>query len=144
MLRSDTMTDYDEMKKQDELAISLRITDKQSNRMNDTTFYRYTIEKQNEQLTPAQYSRYIRLFKDPTFKRPTKPLSKYPTAYDIMNNKKFKPKSKPSRMSKPKPKSRGLWIGNMFKSSNKRLSQIARSGTPKQKSLARKILKSRK
>lgn len=41
-------------------------------------------------------------------------------------------------------KSRGKWLGNMFKSSNKRLSQITRSGTPKQKALARKILNSRK
>jgi hypothetical protein len=139
------MTDYDELKKQDKLAISLRITNKQSDRMNDTTFYRYTIEKQNEQLTAAQYSRYIRLFKDPTFKRPTKPLSKYPTAYDIMNNKKFKPKvSRPRLTSNSKPKSRGKWLANIFKSSNKRLSQIIRSGTPKQKALARKIRNSRK
>lgn len=39
---------------------------------------------------------------------------------------------------------RSKWIGNMFKSSNKRLSQITRSGTTKQKALARKILNSRK
>lgn len=47
------------------------------------------------------------------------------------------------KKSKP-TKSRGKWIGNMFKSSNKRLQNITRTGTPKQKTLARKILKNRR
>lgn len=50
---------------------------------------------------------------------------------------------KSARMSKPK-KSRGKWIGNMFKSSNKRLLNITKTGTPKQKALAKKILAKRK
>lgn len=41
-------------------------------------------------------------------------------------------------------KTRGKWIGNMFKLSNKRLQNITRSGTPKQKKLARNIINRRR
>lgn len=43
----------------------------------------------------------------------------------------------------PSKKSRGKWIGNMFKLSTKRLNQVAKTGTPKQKKLARKIISQR-
>lgn len=58
-----------------------------------------------------------------------------------MNNSNWKrsmiPKTK-------RTKSRGLWIGNMFKLSSSRLQQITRSGTPKQRKLARNILNKRR
>lgn len=188
----------EKLAKQDKLAKSMRISNKESDKMNDTTFYRYTIGKQNEQLTDAQYKRYVKLFKDQSFKRPSKPLSKYPTAYDVINNnvKKSKPKmtnyykvinkydndidkanltkkeadsrakrkgsqwivqrqtyddpaSKFLRIGKqmkrfePK-KSRGKWVGNMFRLSNARLSQLGKTGTPKQKKLAKSIIARRR
>lgn len=57
-----------------------------------------------------------------------------------MNNSNWK-----RSMLKPRPKkSRGKWIGNMFKLSTKRLNQVAKTGTPNQKKLARKIISQRK
>jgi hypothetical protein len=61
-------------------------------------------------------------------------ISKNKIGYDFITSRR---KSKPT-------KSRGKWIGNMFKSSNKRLQNITKTGTPKQKSLARKILNNRR
>jgi hypothetical protein len=58
-------------------------------------------------------------------------------------NGSTKKESKP-KMMKPKTKSRGKWVGNMFKLSTSRLNQIKKTGTTKQKKLAIDIIKKRK
>ena len=60
-------------------------------------------------------------------------------------NQKGNLKSKNAgRAKKICTRKRGLWIGNMFKLSTSRLKSITRSGTPKQRKLARDILNKRR
>ena len=94
----------------------------------------------------------------PMWLRGTKLVSKNPKSnpqksIDDYNNPSWSQKAKPKQISKNKmgydfiksrKKSRGKWVGNMFRLSNSRLSQLGKTGTPKQKKLAKSIIARRR
>ncbi len=63
---------------------------------------------------------------------------------DSMTDKQSKPLRTNAKRMPGKGRPRGKWIGNMFKASNSRLNQITKTGTSKQRKLARSILNKRK
>ena len=92
-----------------------------------------TRKKQNEQ--QIRFEQYIR--QGMTIKQANLQLKN-----DELYFQRIGKKSKPKIM-KPK-KSRGKWVGNMFRLSNSRLSQLGKTGTPKQRKLAKSIIARRR
>jgi hypothetical protein len=54
----------------------------------------------------------------------------------------YSPSAVQKRVSSKKPRTK--WVGNMFRLSNSRLSQLGKTGTPKQKELAKSIIRRRR
>jgi fibronectin type 3 domain-containing protein len=94
---------------------------KPTSNMTDSEFWEWTTR--GETLTKTEQKRFERLRTNNKFRKQAK--------------------SKP-KMMKPKSKSRGKWVGNMFRLSNSRLSQLGKTGTTKQKKLAKSIIARRR
>lgn len=82
---------------------------------------------------------------------PKKPFDIQSKAKTIKMGNTIKPVTKSSKQYSKKmnkfnspTKSRGKWVGNMFRLSNSTLSQLGKTGTPKQKKLAKSIIARRR